>query len=233
MPTDAGVGFVIIHLAPSRHSHLADILDSVTSMPVTQIEDGEPVRPNHVHVIGPNTYLAIEQGRFRVSASVKRPTIPMPIDYFMNSLAEDQKERAISIILTGADGDGTLGSKEIKAAGGLIMVQTPETAQHPSMPLSVIATGLADLVLPIEEMPAALIVRPACPNGWLRAETDATDEGAESDSGLCEPALDQFFAVTRSHVDAPSTPSHGTAQLRIAVRLLQSVRRTVRITRPD
>ncbi|MDQ3583079.1 MAG: PAS domain S-box protein [Pseudomonadota bacterium] len=96
-------------------------------------------------------------GVLHLGAAVARPSIPRPIDGFLRSLAEYQQERAICIIFSGTGSDGTLGLKAIKAEGGLVMVQSPDTAEHDGMPRSAIATGLVDYVLPVEEMPAALL----------------------------------------------------------------------------
>src|SRR5262249_13197976 len=94
------------------------------------------------------------------------------IDLFLRSLADDQKERSLCIILSGTGSPGTLGLKAIKAAGGMAMVQDPATAKYDRMPQSAIATGLADYVLPVEQMPEALVkyVQHAYVNGGTRIE---------------------------------------------------------------
>ena len=93
----------------------------------------------------------------RLSAPAEPRSLRMAVDFFLRSLAEDQHERAIGIILSGTGTDGTLGLKEIKAAGGMTMVQDPQTAQHDGMPRSAIASGSADYVLPAEQMADALL----------------------------------------------------------------------------
>ena len=158
MPAQSGLGFVVIpHLDPTHVSHLPELLRRHTPMPVEQAHDGALVEAEHVHIIPPNALLTIEGGVLHLGAAVARPGIPRPIDGFLRSLAEYQQERAICIILSGTGSDGTLGLKAIKAEGGLVMVQSPDTAEHDGMPRSAIATGLVDYVLPVEQMPAALL----------------------------------------------------------------------------
>ncbi|ABE36421.1 sensory box protein [Paraburkholderia xenovorans LB400] len=147
---------VVVHLAPGAESHLPELLAKDTSFAVSAIEDGATLRPGHVYVIPPKVSVVIEQGAFRLRPAVERPTIPMPIDAFFTSLATDQHDRAIGIVLTGANADGSAGLRAIKAAGGMVMAQAPETAEHDSMPTHAIATGLVDYVLPVEKMPAVL-----------------------------------------------------------------------------
>jgi two-component system, chemotaxis family, CheB/CheR fusion protein len=157
MPAHPGLAFVIVvHLAPHHASLLAEILANSTSMPVAQAREGDRVEAQHVYVIPPNHFLRIEGGVLHLEPTVSRPAVPMPIDYFMRSLAADQQGAAIGIVLTGADHDGTLGLKEIKAANGFTMAQDPGTAQHPNMPQSALSAQ-PDRVLAIEEMPQALL----------------------------------------------------------------------------
>ena len=115
------------------------------------------VEPNHVYVIPPNKYLSLSERTLRDRPPDAPRSLRMAIDFFLRSLADDQRENAIGIILSGTGTDGTLGLKEIKAAGGMTMVQDPDTAQHDGMPRSAIATGSADYVLPAEQMADALL----------------------------------------------------------------------------
>lgn len=147
---------IVVHLAPGAESHLPELLAKDTSLTVSAIEDGATLRAGHVYVIPPKVSVVIEQAMFRLRPAVERPTIPMPIDEFFTSLAADQHDRAIGIVLTGANADGSAGLRAIKAAGGMVMAQAPDTAEHDSMPAHAVATGLVDYVLPIEKMPAVL-----------------------------------------------------------------------------
>jgi len=157
MPPDSGMAFVLVqHLDPTHESLTAELLGKITSMNVEQIVGDTPVRPNHVYVIPPNKYLALQQGVLQLSAFSERRVLRMPIDFFLRSLAGDRQEKAIAIILSGTGTDGALGAKEIKGAGGMVMVQDPQSALYDGMPQNAIATGAVDYVLAIEEMPAQL-----------------------------------------------------------------------------
>ena len=147
---------VVVHLAPGAESHLPELLAKDTPFTVSAIEDGVTLRPGYVYVIPPKASVIIEQGAFSLRPAVERPAIPMPIDEFFASLAADQHDRAIGIVLTGANADGSTGLRAIKAAGGMVMAQTPDTAEQDSMPTHAIATGLVDYVLPVEQMPEVL-----------------------------------------------------------------------------
>lgn len=158
MPGDSGIAFVMIqHLDPSHESLMADLLSQHTDMPVQQVEKAIRVEPNHVYMIPPNKYLKLSDGYLYLEEPVKQRGMRMPIDYFFRSLAEVYRERAIAIVLSGTGTDGTLGIKEVKGNGGVTIVQQPDTAQHDGMPRSALATGMVDMVLPVAEMPAALL----------------------------------------------------------------------------
>jgi two-component system CheB/CheR fusion protein len=158
MPADSGAAFVLIqHLDPTRESLTAELVAKHTRMPVVQVERDTPVKANHVYVIPPNKYLSTSNHRLRLTAPGAPRGMRMPIDLFLRSLASDQHERAVGIILSGTGTDGSLGLKEIKVAGGMTMVQAPETAQYDGMPRSAIGTGGVDHVLPVEAMPAVLL----------------------------------------------------------------------------
>ena len=158
MPENSGAAFVVIqHLAPKLKSMLAEILAQHTRMRVIQATDALPVEPNCVYVIPPNKYLQSREGVLYLTEPVKRDAIQMPIDFFLRSLAEDQQERAICILFSGAGSDGTLGVRAIRGAGGLAMAQDPRTAQFGHMPRSAVATGLVDFVLSPDRMPEVIL----------------------------------------------------------------------------
>ena len=158
MPTDSGLAFVLVqHLDPDHQSLMADLLTRYTTMPVVQVEDGMRIQANQVYIIPPNTYMTIDGATLQLSTPTERRGVRLTIDSFLRSLAEDRRERAICIILSGTGSDGSLGLKAIKERGGMVMVQEPSTAAYDGMPRSAVATGLADYVLPIDQMPAALL----------------------------------------------------------------------------
>ncbi len=155
MPPDSGAGFVVVqHLAPDHASILAELLSKHTTMPVAQVEADVRVEPNHVYLIPPNRTLTLLDGRLRLAEASEAPRVP--IDGFFVSLAGELGERAVGVILSGSGSDGALGMQAIKEHGGMTMVQTPESARFDSMPRSAIDTGHVDLVLTVQEMPAAL-----------------------------------------------------------------------------
>lgn len=158
MPPDSGIAFVIVqHLDPQHKSLAAELLAKCTAMPVTQAEAGMPVVPNHVYTNPPGSLLSISHGVLRLAAAKARQERHLPIDHFFRALGEDQRERAIGIILSGSGADGAVGLKTIVENGGLVMVQQPESAQFDGMPRSAIQTGLVSAVLAIANMPQALI----------------------------------------------------------------------------
>ena len=143
---------VVVHLAPAHPSHLAEILANSTRMAVVQVSSEVKVEPNTLYVIPPNHYLTLGKGSLHLEQMTQPRALPKAIDRLFVSLAEELQEKAICVILTGGDHDGTVGLKAIKAAGGIVLAQLPETAPHPDMPESAIHTGLVDYILPIEKM---------------------------------------------------------------------------------
>ncbi|HEY8502965.1 MAG TPA: chemotaxis protein CheB, partial [Gemmataceae bacterium] len=171
MPPDCGIAFVVIlHLDPTHQSLLAEIIGRETRMPVRQVERPTPVEPDHVYVIPPGTYLALREGVLCLSEPAAARGQRVPIDFFFRSLAGDRREKAVGIILSGTGTEGALGVKDIHAAGGMVLVQAPETAEHPGMPGAAVATGAADHVLPVGQMPARILdhLRHSYVNGGRR-----------------------------------------------------------------
>ena len=159
MPADSGMAFVVVtHLAPGRKSAMAEILGRATRMPVSDAQDGTVVQPDHVYLIPPDGMLTIQGQRLRVRPLDPERTARHPVDVFLGSLAEEAGEAAVAIILSGSGTDGTLGVKAIKERCGLTIAQGPDHVppRHSGMPDSAIASGLVDLVLPVEQMPQAL-----------------------------------------------------------------------------
>lgn len=158
MPIDSGMGFVLIqHLDPEHPSLLTEILQRSTAMPVVEASDQMPVIPNRVYIIPPNRDMAIFQRVLQLSTPEQPRGQRMPIDAFFRSLAEDQSEQAIGIILSGTGTDGTLGLRAILGAGGLCLVQEPGGAKFDGMPTSAIHVGYVTHILPVEAMPQVLL----------------------------------------------------------------------------
>src|SRR5687767_9358161 len=147
LPVDTGMAFVLVqHLSPDRPSMLSDILSRATALPVTEVGDEPRVEPNHVYVIPPDCDMVIAKGLLKLVPREKTRGQHRPIDHFFHSLAIDQGHRAIGVILSGTGNDGTLGLREIKAAGGITFAQD-DSAQHHGMPTSAVASGCVDLVM--------------------------------------------------------------------------------------
>src|SRR6184192_2819314 len=136
---------------------MVELLATHTTVPVSQIEDGVTIQPDHVYVIPPGKWVKIFRGRLFLSDPEKRAPI-LPIDYFFRSLAEDCGELAIGIALSGTGSDATLGVRAIKEAGGTVIVQDEGSAKFSAMPDSAGATGVADYVLPPAEMARELLL---------------------------------------------------------------------------
>ena len=156
-PPDTGMAFVLVpHLSPDHHSLLTEILQRCTAMPVAQALDQKRVESNHVYIIPPDRDMAILKGVLQLSQPDSVRGLRLPIDTFFRSLADDQAERAIGIILSGTASDGTLGLRAIFGVGGACMVQEPATAKYNGMPQSAIKAGYATHILAAEAMPAVL-----------------------------------------------------------------------------
>ena len=216
MPADVdpGMAFVLVqHLAPDHKSILSDLIRRYTRMQVFEVEDGVVVRPNCAYIIPPNRDMAFLNGTLQLL----EPSAPrghrLPIDFFFRSLAQDQHERAIGIVLSGTGSDGTLGVRDIKGEGGMVMAQNPASTEFDGMPRSAIATGLVDYQMPPAEMPAQLIAYAAHAFG-------AAPRGLPGPEPRAEHALKKIFVLLRaqtSHDFSQYKPS--TVQRRIARRM--------------
>ena len=154
MPASTGMAFVIVcHLYPGGVSYLPDLLSKRTSMPVLVASTAMTLQANHVYVLPPNADLYLENGSFRVVSPRSRGNVQ--VDVFFKSLAEAMGTRAIGIVLSGYDGDGTDGCKHIKAHGGTTFAQDM-SADVEFMPLSAQDAGCVDFVLPPDKIPDEL-----------------------------------------------------------------------------
>jgi two-component system, chemotaxis family, CheB/CheR fusion protein len=190
---DPGMAFVLVqHLAPDHKSILADLIRRSTQMQVFEVEDGMEVHPNCAYIIPPGRDMAFLNGALQLL----EPSAPrgqrLPIDFFFRSLAQDQHERAIGIVLSGTGSDGTLGVRAIKGEGGMVMAQNPASTEFDGMPRSAVATGLVDFVLPPAEMPAQLIAYTAHAFGHPPKPPAPTSRA--------ESAMNKIFVLLRSQV---------------------------------
>jgi two-component system CheB/CheR fusion protein len=158
VPPDCGMAFVLVqHLDPNHNSILSEILQRTAAIPALEAKDQMEVEPDHIYVIPPNRDMTIFNGKLQICMPNEPRSQRLPIDTLMRSLAEERGESAIGIVLSGTGTDGTLGLRAILGAGGISLVQAPETAKFNGMPNSAIQAGYATQVLLAEEMPDALM----------------------------------------------------------------------------
>ena len=158
VPTASNIAFVVIqHLDLTHKDIMHELLQRTTSMKVTQAQNHIKVKPNCVYVIPPNKDLSILNGVLFLLEPVSSRGLWLPINFFFRSLANDQQERSVGVILSGMGSDGTLGLRAIKENAGRSLVQLPESAKFDSMPCSAINAGLADIVAPAQELPEQIM----------------------------------------------------------------------------
>ena len=158
LPASNGMAFVLVqHLDPTHESMMVDLLAGHTSMVVSQATDGMPIKPDHLYVIPPGTYLSVGSGTLHLSRPNARHGARLPFDFLLHSLAADCGARAICVILSGSGTDGSIGLKAVKESGGFVVAQDPDEAGYDGMPRNAIMSGAVDLVLPVAKIPEALI----------------------------------------------------------------------------
>jgi len=156
MPTTLNMAFVVIqHLSPDFESLMPQILSRKTEMHVSAITDGMSLKPNHAYVLPSGKDVIIENGILvTTDHAVQRQQ--HPIDSFFASLAVECRENAVGIVLSGTGSDGSKGAQQIHKTGGLVVVQSEISSKFNGMPRAAIATGIADAIVAVEEIPDAL-----------------------------------------------------------------------------
>lgn len=185
MPADRepDMAFVLVqHLAPDHSSMLTELIQRYTRMKVFEVEDGMQVQINCAYIIPPNRDMAFLNGSLQLLEPVAPRGHRLPIDFLFRSLAQDQHERAIGIVLSGTGSDGTLGVRVIKSEGGMVMVQDPEQSEFDGMPRSAMATGMVDYALKPSEMPAQLMAYVA--HAFRRASVPVAAATPQSENAL-------------------------------------------------
>ncbi|MBN2672018.1 MAG: chemotaxis protein CheR, partial [Deltaproteobacteria bacterium] len=180
IPSNCGLAFVVIqHLSPDYKSLMVELLSKKTELTVLRAEDGMAIQANHVYLIPPRQNLRIFHGKLVLQEQVTRVGVNLPIDIFLRSLAEEKGEKAIGVILSGTGSDGARGIRAIKEAGGIVMVQSEESAKFDGMPKAAIATGVADFVLTPSQLAQRLLDFVLHPNesNIERSERLLSDEG--------------------------------------------------------
>ncbi len=229
LPDDTGMAIVFVqHLAPGHASALTGLLSSHTKMPVVEVRDRMAIHPNRIYVIPPNVSMTVSRGLLHLVPRVGLQA-HMPVDSFLQSLAQERQHQSIGVILSGTATDGTLGLKAIKAAGGLTFAQDERSARYEGMPRSAIASGAVDFVLPPEAIakelarisrhPALTLFEAAAVEGVSQAEV---------------PDLEKLLALLRARAGADFTyykPAtlRRRIQRRMLVRGVSSLREYVRM----
>jgi two-component system, chemotaxis family, CheB/CheR fusion protein len=208
------MAFVLVqHLAPLHKSMLTQILSNETRIPVQEVKDGMRVEPNNVYVIPPNASLGIFHGVLHLMPRGEGAR-HLPIDSFFKSLAEDQKGRAIGVILAGTASDGSMGLRAIKAEGGITLAQDPSTAKYDGMPRAAIAAGVVDFVLPPDKL--ALELAKIGEHPYVKAAKSPQPDVMEP-----EDQLHKVFFILRTHSGVDFIHyKHATLRRRIKRRMV-------------
>ena len=236
LPRQTGMGLVLVqHLDPDHESALTEILSRSTPLPVHEITNNERVQVDHVYVIPPDTNLTIAEGVLKIQRRERTRVPHRPIDAFFESLAQDQRERAIGVVLSGTANDGTMGLEAIKAEGGITFAQD-DSAKHDSMPRSAVAAGCVDLVLSPAEIAKELarianhpyvsgqsLLSPATTPAQAEP-VDAEAEGGRGEGAQSDDAQNGYkkiLVLLRSHSGVDfSLYKPTTIERRVARRLL-------------
>jgi two-component system CheB/CheR fusion protein len=191
VPDSSGMAYVVIqHLDPTQKGMLPELLQRISKMKVFQVKDRMKIEPNFVYVIPPNKSMSVLKGVLYLFDPFEARGLRLPIDFFLRSLADDQKEFAIGVILSGMGSDGSSGIRAIKEHNGIVLVQEPETAKYDSMPRNAIDSGLVDIVAPADNLFFKLIsFFKHIPVVKLKPDTEVKDKSA----------LEKIIILLRTH----------------------------------
>jgi two-component system CheB/CheR fusion protein len=204
VPRETGMAFVIVqHLSPDFKSLMDELLARHTRLPIHLVEDGMPVEADHVYLIPPKKEMIISGGRLLLSERDRQQELTLPIDVFFRSLAQDCGSRAVAIVLSGGGSDGSRGVCDVHEAGGLVLVQDLESAQFDGMPRAASDTGVADWVIPPQEMPGAVLAHAMGPS-VARGVPDGLVLTEPNGIGAVYRMLQQEFGIDFTHYK-PST----------------------------
>lgn len=192
LPPKPGIAFILVqHLDPQHQSMLADILSKTSKMPIHEAKDGVTVKPDCIYVIPPNTSMAIRDGKLTLTPRAHFPHPHLPVDFFLRSLADDQKNNAIGVILSGNGSDGVAGIAAVKAEGGVTFAQDEKSAKFSGMPHSAIASGNVDFILPPNQIPEVLLK--LARHSYRLGAGDTSPFSPRDDGGL-----DKVFVLLRN-----------------------------------
>ncbi|HEY2366237.1 MAG TPA: chemotaxis protein CheB, partial [Polyangiaceae bacterium] len=229
VPLDTGMAFVVVqHLSPDFRSVMSDLLGRQTSLPIHLVEDGMPVQANHVYLIPPKTEMIIAEGRLLLSERERAHELSLPIDVFLRSLAQDAGASAVAIILSGSGSDGSRGVRHVADAGGLVLVQDPDTAQFDGMPRAALEANVATHVESPREMIRVLQEHAAADAKAMHAEPRR--EAPTGIGAVYQMLLDEF-ALDFTHYK-PSTVTR-RIERRLAIAESKNIDEYVRRLRED
>lgn len=197
VPSASGAAFVVVtHLSPERESMLHEIIARYTALPVQIAADGMRVEPDHVYVMPGHAILGIKGGHLTLRKGGEHRE-RKPIDIFLSALAVDMESRAVGVILSGGDADGTLGLKAIKERGGMTLAQTHDGfgPQHSSMPDAAIGSGLVDFALPAENLGEKIVEL-----ARLSHQDHGLVDGDADSEELTHAALPDIYNILRNQV---------------------------------
>ncbi len=189
---NSGMAFiVVVHMAPKQPSLMPELLQKVTPVAVSVAKDGQTLEPDHIYVIAPDKEISVFKGKLQL-LDVLDIRATLPIDAFLRSLAHDQGTNAAAVILSGTGTDGTLGAKAIKARGGLVLVQSEDSAGYDGMPRSAANSGVADIIVAPEEMPQRLSQYFSHPDMALKKQPAAASDQRDW--------LNKIFAILQTQI---------------------------------
>jgi two-component system CheB/CheR fusion protein len=192
VPDEWDAAFVIVQHHDPAHGHmLVEVLRNMSRLDVVEAADGTRIEPRRVYVIPPGKNMSLLHGTLHLLPHVSEPGRGLPIDFFFRSLAHDQGERSIGVILSGMGSDGTLGLRAIKEAAGVAFVQSPSSAKFDGMPRSAIDAGLADVVLPVDELPLRI--------SSYRDHATAAHATAEARPPTAQNAIEKICLLLRDY----------------------------------
>ena len=201
VPAQSGMAFVVVtHLSSTRESHLHEVLATHTDMSVEVIRDGDPARADTLHVMPERATLGISEGRFQLQEIEPGQRVRKPIDIFFGALADDQGDNAAGIVMSGGDGDGTLGVKALKQRGGVTFAQADgdPPALNPEMPRSAVASGFVDFAVPLSEM-AERLIRVRDGQSAMGTQRVPTEDDAEADAAEVQATISEILQVQTGH----------------------------------
>jgi two-component system CheB/CheR fusion protein len=202
MPPDCGLSYVVImHLLPEEPTHLPALLRRYTAMEVVTIEEGMSLAANTVHVLPGGWDLTLEGGRFKLEEPAQSHRPHHSVDRFFGSLARELAQRAVAVVLSGSGTDGAAGVKRVREAGGIVLVQDPESAISTGMPKSAIATGATDFVLSTEQLPEKIagIARGTCTLPPRTCRTNTLDEELQTICSIVKAGTGHDFSSYKTN----------------------------------